>query len=321
MTSQTRFVQPASTGARGPSLARATAALALALALALPLGGCAAYQVTLPPAATLGEGERDFGAYEKFRRQAQALWLYRHDDPDNGQVIERCIESWRKASAVDPTQREPFENLALAHYYLGHYFRSTEESKVEAYALGWEYARQALYTNPPLAAQAALDPEQVHEAIVKHMTVTDVPSAYWFSVNWARTVENESIAKRATSAPKVKQIMERVYELGRTYYGYAPHRFFGVYFCKAPGQSDPANQSKEQFELGIAADPHNLETQVLMAEYYCRLINDDDLYEATLRNVVETPDETLPAHYRFDNHHAKKRAARLLAQFEEEGGL
>jgi hypothetical protein len=134
-------------------------------------------------------------------------------------------------------------------------------------------------------------------------------------------MEDESIAKRATQAPKVKQVMERVYALGRSYYGFAPHRFFGAYFVKAPGQSDPGRQSKEQFDLGIAAEPKNLETQVLKAEYYCKLVADEDDFVATLKAVVDAPAGYGEPMWAFDNHHARKRAKRLLATFEEEGGL
>ena len=126
------------------------------------------------------------------------------------------------------------------------------------------------------------------------------------------SVENGSVAKRAVSAPKVKAIMEKIYELGESYFGYSVHRFFGAYYCKAPGQSDPAGQSKASFEAGIAKFPGNMETKVLMGQYYCVLVDDTELFEKLMNEIISAPDDFGPPEFRFDNYHAKKRAQHML---------
>jgi hypothetical protein len=111
--------------------------------------------------------------------------------------------------------------------------------------------------------------------------------------------------------------METVYRLGPHYHYGGPQRFFGAYFTKAPGQQDPAAQSKREFELSIKIGPQNLENRVLMAEYYATFIQDRELYEKILKEVIATPDDFGPQFLRLDNSEAKKRARKLLEQADE----
>jgi tetratricopeptide (TPR) repeat protein len=276
------------------------------------LAGCGSFEVNLPDRSALA-GTADWSAYEAAKRDAWIAWVGRHKDPENEGLFDTAIANWEKAWAIDPSDRFVLQNLAVAHYYKGLYFTPEQEEATAVYAKGWEYGKLAVLTNPAIKAEYDKDPEQIHKAIVAHMQVGDVPGAYWMSVNWAKTVEHGSVAKRAISAPKVKAIMERIHTLGESYFGYAVHRFFGAYYVKAPGQgAEGAVKSRESFESAIAQFPGNMETKVLMGQYYCVHVDDSDLFEKLMNEVISAPDDFGPSQFRFDNYHAKKRAQHML---------
>src|SRR5207244_5869064 len=110
----------------------------------------------------------------------------------------------------------------------------------------------------------------LEDAIATHAMPGDVPGLYWMTVNLARAVENKSLATRASTAPRLKSVMETIYRLGPSYYWGGVHRFFGAYYIKAPAQKDPLAQSEREFKRAVAEGPENLENTVLMAEFFLK---------------------------------------------------
>lgn len=289
-----------------------TALSTLALTLACAAAGCGGFKVNLPDRSGIA-GERDYVTFAKAKKDARLYWLLMQKHPAEGQgYLEKAIESWKTAFAIDERDREAPQQLALCHYYLAYYFVKDEEKRNEIYQKGFEYAAGALVVNPLIKAAYEADPESLHEAVVQHATVGDVPGAYWLAVLWSRVMEHGSLAQRATDAPKVKAVMEWVYGVGEGYHNFAVYRYFGAYYCKAPGQADPGGQSKEAFEKAIEKSPELLENKILMAEYYCVLTADEERFEELLNEVLAAPDGFGPPELQLENYYAKKKAKRML---------
>lgn len=289
--------------------------LALASALVTPAAGCGAYRPNLPAPAALAAAEKTYAPFE----EGDLAWAARNIVPEaeRGATIRRAVAAWEKARAIDPTSEQLFTNLAIACYYLANYYTPDEDEREEIHAKGMAYGQEALLLDPQIKKAVEEDGLGFEEAIPKYAKVHHVPAIYWMAVNWGRVVENKNIATRATTAPKLKAIQETVYRLGPRYYWGGVHRFFGVYYTKAPGQKDPGPSSKKEFDLAVATGPENLENKVLYAQYYATFVQDRALYEKLLREVLATPDTFGPLVLRLDNSEARKRARLLLAEADD----
>jgi hypothetical protein len=303
-------------GQRGGATRRA-AGIVAGVALSALISACGQFQVNLPDPSKLVGSETDYASYARFQRHADAYWELRHKQPENGDLIRKAILNWEKVWAINPYDRVALTQLALAHYTLGNYFYEPGEAQLEIFGKGWEYGKKAVLLNPEIKAAYTGDAATFHKAIAPNLKAGDVPSVYWMTVNWAKVMENASLPKKAVSAPKMKTIMEAIYGVGPTYSYGAVHRFFGAYFCKAPGQSNPAENAKASFERAVAAFPEQLESKYMMARYYGVLIADEEFGERVIQEILDTPEEDSPPQLRFDNYHAKKRAQHLLDNLYE----
>jgi hypothetical protein len=288
------------------------------LGLALALAGCGSFEAHLPDPKAIAGGSSSFELFARSLDEGEAAWAARNTVPDaeRAATIRKAIAAYEKAWANKPDEPFPLARLSIAHYYLANYFVTDEDEKEKLHTRGRDYGQAALLLNPAIK-QAVDGGASIETAVAAHAKLGDVPAMYWMVVNWARIAEKKSIAVRAGTAPKLKTIMETVYRLAPRYYWGGVHRFFGGYFTKAPGQSDPGPKSKQEFELAIKEGPEDLENRVLMAEYYAVFVQDRALYEKILKEVLATPPDYGPELLRLDNAEAKKRARRMLAEADE----
>jgi tetratricopeptide (TPR) repeat protein len=282
------------------------------LAGALLIAGCG-LSPEIPDISKINV-EKTHDAFHRAVAEGTSEWGKRAEGPDH---IRRAVAAFERAAAIDPYDRYSRQYLALALYYIGNYYTTGDEEKEKVHLRGHGWGVEALKQNPKVRAALEKDEMTVEEAAAKYATPGDVPGLYWMSVNLARAVENKGIATRATSAPKLKMVMETIYRLGPTYYWGGVHRFFGAYYIKAPAQKDPLAQSKREFERAIKIGPEDLENFVLYAEYYATAAQDRDLFEKLLRQVANSkPEDDIPA-MRLDNAEARKRARKFLEEIDE----
>ncbi len=292
---------------------------ALGLVAAAALAGCGGFEPRLPDPRVVEASEKTFGHFELYRGEGNLAWVARNTVPEEERAatIRKAIDNFEKAWSIDPTAPDVLEKLAIAHFYLAHFFAEDPKEKEEIYSKGYGYAERAVLLNPEIARAVEGEKQPIEQAIAAHLRIHEVPRAFWFAVLWGRLVEDKNVAVRAGAAPRLKTIMETVYRLGPRYHFGGVHRFFGVYYTKAPGQSDPAGQSRREFERAIEVAPFYLENKVLMAEYYAVFVQDQELYERLLNEVLAAPEDAGPQFLRLDNSEAKKRARRLLAEVDE----
>ncbi len=286
---------------------------AAAFPLALAACGLSPEIPTANDLAAARAGGKTYEAYAKSMTQAEAAWAKRAEDPNQ---IRKAIEGWEAVYAIDPNDRHALQRLALAHYYLGNYYTPSEIEKEKVHFKGHGYGVAAIQLNDAVR-DAMAKGMTLEEAIAAHATAGDVPGLYWMAVNLGRALENKGIATRAANAPKLKAVMETVYKLGPTYYWGGVHRFFGVYYIKAPAQSDPLAQSGREFKRATEVGKDNLENYVLWAEYRAKAAQDREEFEKLLRQVIDSKPENDPAALKLDNAEARKRAKKLLEEIDE----
>ena len=117
--------------------------------------------------------------------------------------------------------------------------------------------------------------------------------------------------------PKVLAMMDRVQELDPGIRNGGADLFYGIYYTVLPlGGGRDLEKARKYFDRSIRiAGPDYLLAQVTFAEFYARYAFDQELFESTLKRVVEaTP--SVPA-FTLMNAVAQKRAQALLNQVNE----
>jgi hypothetical protein len=287
----------------------------LILLFAAALAGCS-LAPEIPKSeqlAAIKASGRTYEAFEKALREGEDAWARRAESPEN---VRKAVAMLELAYAIDPNDRRPSERLTLALYYLGNYYPANQDEKEKLHKKGYDYGAVSVLLNPKVR-DAVQKGQKLEEAIAANATPADVPTLYWMTVNLARVAEMKSLAVQASTAPKLKVVMETVYRLGPTYYWGGVHRFFGAYYVKAPAQKDPGTQSKREFDRACDEGKANLENFVLKAEYWATFVNERPEFEKILKYVLSTrPEDDDPA-LRLDNAEARKRAKALLEKADD----
>ena len=117
--------------------------------------------------------------------------------------------------------------------------------------------------------------------------------------------------------PKVLAMMDRVQELDPGIRNGGADLFYGIYYTVLPlGGGRDLEKAREYFDRSIRiAGPDYLLAQVTFAEFYARYAFDQELFESTLKRVVEATPSVLA--FTLMNAVAQKRAQALLNQVNE----
>lgn len=221
--------------------------------------------------------------------------------------------------AASPDNRQLLVLLSQANlaYALGFVEHEDRQRASRIYWKGKEYGMRALKQNKKFAR--ALEKGERYPEAVKHLKRKDLPALFWTANNWAGWM---NLNLRNTAAlfdqPRILALMNRALELDDKYYYGGPHLFFATYYANLPPiMGGSAEKSKKEFDR---VDEINQGTfllaDVFLAEYYAPLILDQELFETTLQNVLDSPSDIDPK-LRMMNELAKVRARRLLEKKEE----
>jgi hypothetical protein len=157
------------------------------------------------------------------------------------------------------------------------------------------------------------------EKVLKRATARDVPVLYWTASAWAGwiTTHEDSIASIA-DLPKVVAMMETVLRLDDRYQYGGVHLFFGIYYAaRPPALGGDLDASYKHFQAAIkSASPDALMPRVLMARYYARASFNQELFETTLKQVIDAPPASDPE-LNLMNALARRQAAELLKNMDD----
>lgn len=150
-------------------------------------------------------------------------------------------------------------------------------------------------------------------------TGEDVPLLFGAGSVWGGWIANSPDGVEAMAElPWVEALMERVLQLEPGYYYGGAHLFKGILLSARPEQfGGNLKKAKEHFEEAMRWGKGKfLMAEVYYAQYYARQRLDRDLFEKSLKHVLEAPADQDPD-LTLLNTLAKQKAQKLLEQADE----
>jgi hypothetical protein len=214
----------------------------------------------------------------------------------------------------DPTNAATLLSAArLYDAYAGGFITEPQRGKRLANR-AFGYARRAACVRNAQLCAAIEQPFETFAAEVAKVGAKDIDLLYGLASTWAGRIQQDSGDWNAIAdLPKVQALTERVIALDGNYEGGLPHMIFGVLHSLRPASlGGKPDLGKAEFETAIAqSGGRNLMAKTLYAQYYARLVFDQELHDRLLNEVIsaapEAPQLTLM------NVLAQQRAKTLLA--------
>ncbi|MDJ0833633.1 MAG: TRAP transporter TatT component family protein [Gammaproteobacteria bacterium] len=181
-----------------------------------------------------------------------------------------------------------------------------------------DYARQALCLElETLCNSLQLKPDAV-EAELAEVQPQDQPLLYGFASAWAGWLQiNSDDWNAVAQIPKIKAFFSRSVELDETYDRGGAHLYLAVLSSQIPPSlGGKPEQGRAHFEKALELSAgKNLMVHVLYAEYYARLMFEQELHDRLLQQVLDS--DTDEPGLTLINTLAQQRAAVLLAESSE----
>ena len=140
-------------------------------------------------------------------------------------------------------------------------------------------------------------------------------SAYCLG-NWANL--NLASVDGVAELSKVELMMRRVAALDPGFFHGGPDLFYGFYYGKRPKLlgGDPARAKEHLLRAASFSAGRFLMAKLFLAEIYAVAVQDEKLFEATLREIIAAPADLMPEE-RLANELARRKALLLLARKDE----
>jgi len=167
-------------------------------------------------------------------------------------------------------------------------------------------------------SQALDGPAPEFREMLKEMGKGDVPALFWTGNSWLSWIGlNLDRPDAVMDMPKAVALLERVVELDETYYYGSAHAALGSYYAAQPKiMGDTSEKAKQHFDRAFEISGGKfLFMYYLYAKFYAYQIQDRELFEKTLRMVIETPPDKYPD-MTFANEVARRKAKVLLEDVE-----
>lgn len=177
------------------------------------------------------------------------------------------------------------------------------------------YARSALCIDVEYVCQALAARQKEFAEVLTETNIKDLPTLYGFATAWASWIQvNADDWEALAELPELTALFERCLKLDENFDGGGSHLYLGVLSSQLPpGLGGKPEKGRAHFERAneISAGK-NLMINVLMAQYYTRIVFDqalhDQLLQAVLAKPAEAPGLTLV------NTIAKLQAGKLLEE-------
>jgi hypothetical protein len=181
-----------------------------------------------------------------------------------------------------------------------------------------DYAGRAFCITLPDHCGIRTERAEAFKLRLQTIPADEVDALYTLGTAWAgwvqtRTDDWDAIAE----LPKIRAIMEYVLILDETHDQGGPHLYLGVLnSLLPPAMGGKPEVARQHFERAIElSEGQNLMAKTLYAQYYARLLFDQELHDRQLNEVIsadpESPGKTLA------NVLAQQKARELLAESSE----
>jgi len=182
-------------------------------------------------------------------------------------AAKQARENYQKAILEAEDKYEVYWRLSRIQYYIGSRLES-KQAKKTVFQLGIDYAKKAI----------VLEPEK--------------PDAYyWLGVNYGVYGEARGVMKSLFLVDDIKEAMNKVIELDRTYEDGGPDRVLGRVYFKVPGIAGGSKKkSLEHLLKSIEIGPEDPLTRVYLADTYLAL-KEVEKARAELEYVLSLEDD------------------------------
>jgi hypothetical protein len=238
-------------------------------------------------------------------------------DQDDAIIVRDGVPSW--LLLIDGLIQGDPQNVGLLvagsrlyDSYAGGFVEDAQRAQ-RLEARSFDYARRATCLGiAGLCAQ--LDaPFEAFQAEVAKTTPKDVPVLYSLASAWVGRIQtNSDDWKAIADIPKVQALYERVIALEPTHANGEPYMYMGVLASLRPASlGGKPEQGKAYFDKALAmSGGKNQMVRVLYAQYYARLLFDQELHDKLLNEVLSA-DPHAPG-LTLVNTLAQQRARKLL---------
>ena len=207
----------------------------------------------------------------------------------------------------------------LAQGYCSYAFAFLEDSQnpgdleraKKMYLKGYGFGLRALPES--VRAHASGNLEKFEEALADTNNVAPLFWSAYCLGNWINI--NKQDVNAVGELIRVEMMMRRTLDLDNSFYHGRAHLFYGAYFGGRPKMlGGSPEKAKEHLDQAIALTQGRfLMPKLYYAQFYAVPTQNQELFEKTLREVIDAPNDLMPEE-RLANQVAKKRAIKLLSQ-------
>lgn len=203
-------------------------------------------------------------------------------------------------------------------YATGFVDKANRERTTAMYLKAKTYGQRALSKNKRFArALDSVDPDEFVRSL-RGFRNKDAEALFTTALAWVMWSISSSDSPAALGEmSRALALMERVQELAPDIRQGGVDQFYGIYYTVLPlGGGRDLEKARAHFERSMeTAGPDYLLNRVAFAEFYARYAFDPDLFESTLKQVLEA-DPRVPE-FTLMNAVAKVRAQALLGQMDD----
>jgi hypothetical protein len=290
-----------------PTSPRLTFALVLVLLSLALLQGCAGGRAVPLDAAQRVFPYRTAAAHSQKWIQADSLWALRA----NPGAAKQSLKAYRSAVKKQRKAPELLARLSHACYFVASYINSTPEQRDALFREGQDIALEGMRLDPGFAGVFRESGDETEAAL--SLDPAYIELLYWYVVNLARELNQESTIIRRGNKARVESLNDRLLALDAGFYYAGPHRIAGAIPTRLP--EGVLAESKPHFETAIALAPEYVGNRVIYADLYAVRAKDRNLFRTQLEAVLAAPEDTASA-IAPENGHARAQAKALLAKMD-----
>jgi hypothetical protein len=250
---------------------------------------------------------------ETVKAQSQAIvhWSKRHIKEE----LEKAIELYKRLSQSTENNYKFLAKLSRAHYFLADAHHSDMEMKKKIWELGTSFGEKAMAKNTVFSKEMLKEGARVEDHL-DLLGKNEIAAMYWTASNLGKWAKNSGIATTLKYKTLIKKLISRVEKLDRTFFYFAPDRYWGAFFAIAPGfAGGDMDQSKIRFERNLKEAPAYLGTKVLFADYYMTKKDDQESFKKLLNEVLAS--KVMDPNILSENIVEKRKAKTLLMNIED----
>jgi hypothetical protein len=280
------------------------------LAITLLFSSCASQRTS----GFLNSGDKislSQGETKVLKSQALTLWNKRHERVS----LEESIAVYTKLARSTDDNYEYLSRLSRAHYFLADAHLEEMEMKKKYWEMGTSFGEKAMATNKKFKNAMAKEGAKVEDNL-DLLGKDEIAALYWTASNLGKWAKNSGIATTLKYKTLIKKLISKVESLDRTYFYYAPDRYWGAFYAIAPGfAGGDMDKSKKRFERNLKEAPTYLGTKVLYADYYMVKKDDKKKFKSLLNEVINSKVND-PVIF-SENYIEKMKARKLLKNMDE----